>query len=317
MCILKEILNSYSPYPIFDFRDDIKNGTYIQKSMYSYVNQEDGEIYDIRNDMNNLSGRKWLYFLNSIEITNYPVSGPESYGHDLRKIHPSPKPPQLMKYIIEFFTKEGGWVLDPFMGVGGTLLGASLCRRNAVGLDISEKYVETYKQASKKLNLKEQITIVEDSKNIPFIFNGIGQLFDLILTDPPYCNMQARLKTGEKAKKVGKKFNTPFTDDPRDIGNIGYDAYLKSLKTIIEKSICHLKKGKYLVMFTKDIQPTENHHNMLHADVVSTLLEIKGLAFRGYKIWFDKAQNLYPFGYPFAFVSNQFHQFILIFRKEY
>jgi hypothetical protein len=28
------------------------------------------------------------------------------------------------------------------------------------------------------------------------------------------------------------------------------------------------------------------------------------------------SQNLYPFGYPFAFVANQVHQFILIFRNE-
>jgi len=310
------LLKNYSSYPIYDFRDELKNGKYTQKSMYSYVNLEDGEIYDIRNELNNLSGRRWLYFLNSIDITNYPTSGPESYRHDLRKIHPSPKPPQLMKNIIEFFTKEGGWVLDPFMGVGGTLLGASLCKRNAVGIDISEEYVETYKQVSKKLDLKEQISIVEDSKNIPFIFDGIGQFFDLILTDPPYCNMQARPKTGEKAKKVGKKFSTPFTEDPKDIGNIGYDDYLKSLKEIIEKAILYLKKGKYLVVFTKDLQPSKKHHNMLHSDIVSTLLEIKGLRFSGYKIWFDKAQNLYPFGYPFAYVSNQFHQFILMFRKE-
>ena len=221
-----------------------------------------------------------------------------------------------MRNMIKFFTKEGGWVLDPFMGVGGTLLGASLCKRNAVGIDISEKYIETYKEVSKKLGLKEQITIVEDAKNIPFIFEDSGELFDLILTDPPYCNMQARLKTGDKAKKAGKRFSTPFTEDPRDIGNIEYSAYLQALKEIIEKAVPFLKKGKYVVVFTKDLQPNENHHNMLHADIVLTLSKVKGLSFKGYKIWFDKAQNLYPFGYPFAYVSNQFHQFILIFRKE-
>ena len=35
-----------------------------------------------------------------------------------------------------------------------------------------------------------------------------------------------------------------------------------------------------------------------------------------HKIWFDKTQTLYPLGYPYAFVANQFHQYILIFRKE-
>lgn len=314
MIKFKELLKKFEPFPFRDFRDEIRKGIYKRKSKYSYIGPN-GEIYDIRNELNNLSGRKWLFFLNSVEITNYPTSGKESYGHELRKIHPSPKPPQLMKKIIEFFTKEGGWVLDPFMGVGGTLLGASLCRRNAVGIDISKKYIGVYKEVSKRLKLKKQITINEDARNIPLIFEDLGEFFDLILTDPPYCNIQARPKTGEKAKKLGKKFSTPFTTDRRDIGNIGYNAYLQALKEIIEKAIHYLKKGKYVVIFTKDLQPTKNHHNLLHADIVSTLLKIKGLRFKGYKIWFDKAQNLYPFGYPFDYVSNQFHQFILIFRK--
>jgi DNA modification methylase len=309
------LLKKFKPFPFKDFRDEIKEGIYKKKSRYSYIGPDE-ELYDIRNELNNLSGKKWLFFLNSIEITNYPTSGKESYGHELRKVHPSPKPPQLMKNIIEFFTKEGGWILDPFMGVGGTLLGASLCKRNAVGIDISQKYVDIYKEVSKKLMLKEQIAIVEDARNIPLIFEDLGEFFDLILTDPPYCNMQAKPKTGDKAKRVGKKFSTPFTTDNRDIGNIGYDAYLQALKEIIEKSISYLKKGKYVVIFTKDLQPEENHHNLLHADIVSALLEIEGLRFKGYKIWFDKAQNLYPFGYPFGYVSNQLHQFILIFRKE-
>jgi len=315
MVKFKELLDKFEPFPFRDFRDEIRKGIYKKIGQYSYIGP-DGETYDIRNELNNLSGRKWLFFLNSVEITNYPTSGKESYEYELRKVHPSPKPPQLMRYIIEFFTKEGGWVLDPFMGVGGTLLGASLCRRNAVGIDISEKYIEIYKKVSRKLGLKEQITIVEDARNIPLIFEDLEEFFDLILTDPPYCDMQARPKTGDKAKKVGRKFSTPFTNDFRDIGNIDYKDYLQALREIIEKSVYYLKRGKYIVIFTKDLQPDKDYHNLLHADIVSALSKIKGIRFKGYKIWYNKTQNLYPFGYPFSYVSNQLHQFILIFRKE-
>jgi len=310
-----EILKSFESVPFKDFREEIRKGNFLKKGKYSYVGKV-MQLYDIRNDLNNLSGRKWLYFLNSVEITNYPTSGREAYGHHLRKLHPSPKPPQLMKSIIEFFTKEGGWILDPFMGVGGVLLGSSLCNRNAVGLDISANYIDIYKRVNKELGLKEQIAIVEDAREIPNFLGEIGEFFDLVLTDPPYCNMQARPKTGEKAKKNGKKFTTPFTNDSRDIGNIDYKDYLQELKNIVQDTVPYLRNKKYIVTFTKDLQPTNAHHNMLHADIVSSLQEIKGLKFKGYKIWFDKAQNLYPFGYPFSYVSNQFHQFILIFRKE-
>ncbi|MBI3969488.1 MAG: DNA methylase, partial [Chloroflexi bacterium] len=79
-----------------------------------------------RNRLNELTGREWLYFLNSVDVTAYPVSGEAACGHNLRRQHPSPKPPQLMRKIVEFFTKSGEWVLDPFVGVGGTLLACSL-----------------------------------------------------------------------------------------------------------------------------------------------------------------------------------------------
>src|SRR4051812_6201857 len=56
---------------------------------------------DPRNRLNDLTGREWVHFLSSVEATAYPTAGPNSYGHNLRRAHPSPKPPQLMRRIIE------------------------------------------------------------------------------------------------------------------------------------------------------------------------------------------------------------------------
>ncbi len=43
-----------------------------------------------------------------------------------------------MARLIEFFTKSGEIVLDPFAGVGGTLLGAAIARgpRRALGIEL-------------------------------------------------------------------------------------------------------------------------------------------------------------------------------------
>lgn len=307
----ENILKSFNPFPKKDFR----NFQNLKKISKFTVISDDGKKYDIRNKLNNLSGSEWVFFLNSVEVTNYPVKGRESYLHELRKQHPSPKPPQLMKKIIEFFSKEGDWILDPFMGVGGTLIGASLAKRNAVGIEINPKYIEIYNKVCKKLNIKRQITLNEDARNIPQIFKNFENFFNLILTDPPYANMMTKTRTGDKAKKLGK-FSTPFTNSEKDIGNLPYFKYLDEIKNIIQKTLPFLKPKGFLIIFTKDLQPTREHHNMLHADIVKKLNDIDKLRFKGYKIWYDRTQKLYPFGYPFTYVSNQLHQFILIFQKE-
>ncbi|MDQ3706994.1 MAG: DNA methylase [Chloroflexota bacterium] len=256
-----------------------------------------------------------MHFLSSVEATAFPTTGPQSYGHNLRRVHPSPKPPQLMRRLVEFFTKEGEWVLDPFMGVGGTLLGCSLANRKAVGLDLSPEYVEVYRQVARQEGLGAQTALITDARRMLEHPEVAGRLFDMVLTDPPYGDMMRRPQSGEKKKKTGLSSPTPFTGDPADLGNLSYEAFLEELVGIMGKSLAVLKPAGYLVLFAKDFQPTEHHHNLLHADIVVRLSRLPELAYRGCKIWYDQTPRLYPFGYPYRFVANQLHQYILIFQK--
>ncbi len=275
--------------------------------------------HDPRNTLNDMTGAEWVFFLNSVESTAYSTKGPEGFAHKIRRIHPSPKPPQLMSKVIQFFTKKDGWVLDPFVGVGGTLLGCSLSGRNGIGIDLNQPYLDAYKQVCEEVRLNTQHTICGDSRYIPDLIAQIPEIpeqFDLILTDPPYSDMLARARTGQQKKDTGSAEATPFTDLAHDLGNLPREEFLEQLRQIMQLSIDRLKPKGYCIIFCKDLQPTPEYHNMLHMDVVNEMLKIEGLRFRGYKIWHDKTPKLYPFGYPFAFVSNQLHQFILIFRKE-
>jgi DNA modification methylase len=268
---------------------------------------------DPRNRLNELTGREWTYALRSVISTRYPTRGPESYAHDLRRAHPSPKPPQLLAELVRFFTRRDGNVLDPFAGVGGTLIACSLEGRSAVGLDLSPDYAATYAAVCERLGMETQPYLVGDARNLARFAELQGRSFDLILTDPPYAAMMAREKTGEH-KKRGRGAATPFTSSPADLGNLGYDEFLAELRGVLAGALAFLRPRGHLVLFTKDLQPTPEHHNMLHADITAALRGVPGLEFRGYRIWHDQSQNLYPFGYPFAFVANQVHQFILVFR---
>ena len=76
------------------------------------------------NTLNDLPGEEWLYFTKSLLTTAYP----SELGHAARRVHGANKPPRLMARLIEFFSQTGDLVLDPFAGVGGTLLGAAIAR---------------------------------------------------------------------------------------------------------------------------------------------------------------------------------------------
>lgn len=158
---------------------------------------------DPRNRLNDLTGREWVYALRSVISTRYPTSGPEAFAHHLRRLHPSPKPPQLMAELVRFFTKTGGHVLDPFAGVGGTLLACSMEGRTAVGVDLSPIYADCYVQVCATLNLPVQPYLVADARRLAELPELQRQPFDLILTDPPYAQMLAKERTGER-KNAGR-----------------------------------------------------------------------------------------------------------------
>src|SRR5262249_53456017 len=199
--------------------------------------------------------------------------------------------------------------------VGGTLLACAMEGRQGVGVELSPEYAEVYARVCAELGLAPQTLLTGDARRLAEYPEVASTPFDLLLTDPPYAQMMAKPKTGER-KKQGRGDATPSTLDPADLGNLRYREFLTALRDVLAAGLHHLKPRGYMVLFCKDIQPTREHHNMLHADIVEELLKLPNLSYRGYRIWHDLGQNLYPFGYPFAFVANQVHQFILIFRKE-
>lgn len=65
------------------------------------------------------------------------------------KHHPTEKPVDILRQLIESSSVMGETVYDPFAGSGSTLIAALLEGRNAVGCEIDERYCET---AAKRLD---------------------------------------------------------------------------------------------------------------------------------------------------------------------
>lgn len=299
--------------------DSIESARVIGNSKQTVI-LPDGRKYQLNNTLNHMSGGEWTYFINSVINTAYRTSGADSFAHKIRKIHPTPKPPQLMRDIVEFFTKENELVFDYFMGVGGTLLGAGICGRRAIGIDLNPEYIDAYKRAAHEIGTPEFRCMEGDCLEIlsnEKMMNDVleGEQISLVLIDPPYGNMMSREKTGADIKVYGNAA-TPFTDSEKDFGNLELERFFECLKESVERVLPYMKEKGHVVIFIKDLQPHGKNTNLLHARIVDKLNEIQNLNYKGMKIWADQTAKLFPYGYPFSFVANQIHQYILIFRKE-
>lgn len=79
------------------------------------------------------------------EIPNVKSNHPE------KTEHPCQYPIELVERCILALTNEQSWILDPYAGVGSSIIAAVKNNRNVVGIEKEKKYVETTKQRIEKL----------------------------------------------------------------------------------------------------------------------------------------------------------------------
>ena len=68
------------------------------------------------------------------------------------KIHPTQKPVNLLKRLIEIFTDEGDTVIDPVAGSGTTLRAAIELNRNSYGFEVYKPFYEKAKEVMLKMD---------------------------------------------------------------------------------------------------------------------------------------------------------------------
>lgn len=76
-------------------------------------------------------------------------------NHKEKTIHPCQYPVELVERCILALSNENDWVLDPYAGVGSTLIAALKNKRNSVGVEKYKKYINVGKNRIN--NLKEGV----------------------------------------------------------------------------------------------------------------------------------------------------------------
>lgn len=71
-----------------------------------------------------------------------PLRDVQSWEYSGNRLHPTEKAVSILTPLIQSFSPRGGVVLDPFAGVGSTLVAAALSGRRYLGVELESKYVE-------------------------------------------------------------------------------------------------------------------------------------------------------------------------------
>ena len=291
------------------------------------------------NTLNELSGEEWLYFTKSVWTTAYP----SELGHAARKSHGANKPPRLMARLIEFFSKSGELVLDPFAGVGGTLLGAAIARgpRRALGIELEPRWVEIYQPVVLGLSAERDGAgpLLADlgtsdpggvrsfdptgcemrtGDSMALLPGLADESVDFVVTDPPY-NVQLPLTmAGGALAESHANRRTDYamvTTDPADLANSpDYATFLDRMTGVFAELRRVLRSGRYACFIVRDAYQ-EGRYMFTAADLAARA-ESVGFVPKGDLIWYQAGTRLRPYGYPRSFVPNIAHQHIVVLRRE-
>ncbi|MEW5986931.1 MAG: DNA methyltransferase [Chloroflexota bacterium] len=265
-----------------------------------------------KNKLNELAGNEWAYFTKTVVQSSYP----SELGHRLRKRHFANKPPVLMKEIIGFFTKRGQTVLDPFAGVGGTLLGASLGGRQATGVELEQQWLDIYLEVCRAEKLEPQEIICGDSLEVLPRLVEEGRQFDAIITDPPYSPALEKTMCDDKYGRGNRKspFES-FSSSPQDFRNSAtFEEFYDRMEQVGHWFFQLLKPGHYSAVMIRDSY--QNGEYIPASFHVAERFRKVGFKFKGIRIWYQTGAPVRPYGYPYTYVPNIVHHNILVFRKE-
>jgi DNA modification methylase len=271
-----------------------------------------------RNKLNDLAPRDWLKFQKSWFIHNPP---PRRRGV---LAHPAKFPETLVREFVEFFTKRGGWVFDPMLGTGSTLVACVQAGRNGVGIELNPRYAEIARgevQAAresagrKAARLRAEVIEGDASQALELLAARDLPPIDYMITSPPYWDiLRARGAATQRTRRAAPELDVYYSEDARDLGNVSdYEAFLARLTALYANLQPLIRPGAYLTIIVKNVKKGGTIYPLAW-DLARTLSATYAL--KDERIWCQDNVRLAPYGLGSAWVSNTVHHYCLQMRRE-
>ncbi len=323
--ISKHMLNKLVKKELIKVYKNEKNRNEFKKKEIEEYKENHGDTLeptvDPRNTLNELTGKEWLP-----ETKSFWFQKGLGASHPHTKIerqHPAPFSFQDVQRLVMFFTKAGERVLDPFSGVGSTIKACALSNRVGIGIELSKHWCDLSKQridyeVEEGESLNHQF-INGDCREA--ILNLGEETIDLVVTSPPYWSILNKKIDHKTKKRAEEGLATNYSDSKKDLGNIDdYEKFLTELKNIFIKCGQVLKNNKYMCIIVSDFR-NQSEFISFHSDIIQILNKVDindkyNFMLQGVKVLLQNHKSLLPYGYPFSYVENIHHQYILIFKKQ-
>lgn len=125
-----------------------RNGGVTRKS--SYNGHHEPILWFVKNPKSfhlDFNGAQWVDTWTVINSAR-----PQSNFKRDQKVHPTQKALDVIKRIVEYHSKEGDIVLDPFIGSGTTAVACKQLNRNFIGCDNNKEYIVLANKRIKTIN---------------------------------------------------------------------------------------------------------------------------------------------------------------------
>jgi DNA modification methylase len=148
--------------------------------------------------------------------------------------HPAKMNTRLLEFLVKTHTKEGDVVLDPMAGSGSTGVISALHGRNAINVELEEKFHGWMEEARKKVEVYNTLSHKGKIANIKGDARQLSKILkeaDAIVTSPPYSsggwkadeNPANPIKREAERKKL-YPMRPPdagrYSENPSNIGNL-------------------------------------------------------------------------------------------------
>ena len=256
------------------------------------------------NKINCLTAKEWMQ--SQVAVWEFYYTGTDIRD---KKIHPAVFPVALPTKCIKLLTHEGELVLDPFVGIGTTLLAAQYTGRNAVGFDLRKEYVEFTKKRlrqSRPSGSTKQIVVQDDAIRISEYLRK--ETVSLCVTSPPYANMLNRPRKNKSIRgnlRENEHYLTvqQYSNDPRDLGTMDAQTYSKALGEIYSEILPLLRVKAHCVVNVTDLW-WENKRIAIHTYVIREMEKV-GYELRNIIIWDRRnlVNKVGIFGWPNNYIT--------------